>query len=335
MDINGLTLKEKISQMFIVGFNGKNFESDRFFMTLLNLKLGGVIFFTQNIESEKQFKELIINLSKTAKIPMFYSIDQEGGRVERTEKIHNGKKYLSAKSAFEMGLTFLQDQTKEIALELKNYGINMNFAPVADVNTNEFNPIIGERAFSNKTEEVISAIKVVIKEYEKYGIITVGKHFPGHGAAGADSHKTMPIIDLPETELKEKHIKPFEEAIKLNIPAIMAAHVLYPDLDSEYPASISSKILNGILRNELKYKGLIITDDMEMNGIKNYTAYEACITAINAGVNMFIFRNANNNIIELIEELETAVKNNIISEEKINGSVRKIIELKCRYGIIN
>ncbi len=335
MDIKNLTLKEKIAQMFIVGFNGRNFESDKYFMTLLNLKLGGVIFFTQNIESEKQIKELIINLSKTAQIPMFYSIDQEGGRVERTEKIHNGKKYLSAKNAFEMGLTFLQDQTKEIALELKNYGINMNFAPVLDVNTNELNPIIGERAYSNKTEEVISAMRVVLKEYEKYGIITVGKHFPGHGAAGADSHKTMPVIDLPQTELKEKHIKPFEEAIKLNIPAIMAAHVLYTDLDSEYPASISSKILNGILRNELKYNGLIITDDMEMNGIKNYTAYEACITAINAGVNMFIFRSANNNIIELIKKLETAVINNVISEEKINDSVKKIIELKCRYGIIN
>ena len=334
MKIKNLTLKEKISQMLIAGYNGVDFKTDKSFLKLVDSKLGGVIFFTQNIKSQKQFKEQIKNLTETAKIPMFYSIDQEGGRVERTEKIHNGKKYLSAKPAFEMGLSFLQDQTKQIALELKNYGINMNFAPVLDVNTNELNPIIGERAYSNKPEEVISASKVVLKEYEKYGIITVGKHFPGHGAASADSHKTLPIIELNEKELREKHIKPFEEAVKLNIPAIMAAHVLYPALDSEYPASVSAKIINGILINELKFKGLIITDDMEMNGIKNFTPYEACLTAINAGVNMFIFRSADNNIIELIEKLETAVKDNIISEEKINNSVEKILKLKYRYGII-
>ncbi len=329
-----LTLREKISQMFITGFSGQNFIFNRNFVNLVENGLGGVIFFTQNISSEKQFRELISNLNEKSSIPMFFSIDQEGGRVERTEKIHNGKKYLSAKNAYEMGLSYLQNQTKEIALELKGFGINMNFAPVLDVNTNKDNPIIGERAFSNNADEVIAGAKVVIKEYEKYGIITVGKHFPGHGDANADSHKTLPVIDLPIEEL-QIHLKPFEEAIKLGMPAIMVAHVMYPALDeNNNPASISKKIITDLLINKMDYKGVIITDDMEMNGIKGFTRLEACIKAINAGVNMFIFRDTTKDVFELIEKLEKAVIEGIIPEENIENSFEKILNLKRQYGII-
>ena len=182
MEIKDLTLKQKINQMFICGYEGLNYTANKYFTKMLSNGLGGVIFFSQNIDSENQLKETINNLKNNSSVPLFFSIDQEGGRVERTEKIHKGKKYLSAKYAYDMGLSYLQDQTKQIALELKNYGINMNFAPVLDVNTNINNPIIGERAFSSNTGDVISALKVVLKEYEKYSIITVGKHFPGHGA---------------------------------------------------------------------------------------------------------------------------------------------------------
>ena len=331
--MENLTLRQKISQMFITGFSGQSLAFNRNFVNLVENGLGGVIFFTQNISNEKQFRELISSIGEKASIPMFYSIDQEGGRVERTEKIHNGKKYLSAKNAYEMGLSYLQNQTKEIALELKGYGINMNFAPVLDVNTNKDNPIIGERAFSSNADDVVAGSKVVIKEYEKYGIITVGKHFPGHGAASADSHKTLPTISLSKEEMQE-HIKPFEEAIKIGLPAIMAAHVLYPAFDETNPASISKKIIEELLVNEMDFDGVIITDDMEMNGIKGFTRFEACIKAINAGVNMFIFRDTTKDIVELIEKLEKAVIEGIIPEEKIKNSFDKIINLKRQYGII-
>lgn len=334
MNIEELTLKQKIAQMFITGFSG-NFVFNRNFCELLQNGLGGVIFFTHNIDNEKQFKELIGNLNKKALIPPFMSIDQEGGRVERTEKIHKGKKYLSPKNAYEMGISFLQDQTKQIALELKSYGINMNFAPVLDVNTNENNPIIGDRAFSNKVEEVIAASKVVIKEYEKYKIITVGKHFPGHGAASSDSHKTLPLIDLHITDLMENHIQPFEEAIKIGIPAIMLAHVLYPALEDEMlPASVSKQIIRDLLIDNLSFEGLIITDDMEMNGIKGLSRIEACTKAINSGVNMFIYRDTTKDIYNLINDIEKAVIDGAILEENINISVSKILKIKQQYGII-
>ncbi len=335
MNLENLTLKQKILQMFIIGFNGKNFATNEYFSEMLHSGLGGVIFFTHNIDNEKQFKTLISDIAYNAAIPMFYSIDQEGGRVERTEKIHNGKKYLSAKPAYDMGLSFLQNQTKEIALELKSYGINMNFAPVLDVNTNENNPIIGERAFSSNPDEVISAGKVVFKEYEKYNIIAVGKHFPGHGAANADSHETLPVIDLPAQELEDVHIRPFKELIDFGLPAIMAAHVVYPALDtSNLPASVSAEIINKILIQKLNFKGLIITDDMEMNGIKGLPRIEACTKAINNGVNMFIFRDTTKEIYTLVQDIETLVKKGEINENNINISVDKIIELKRRYGII-
>ena len=261
MDLKNITLRQKIAQMFILGFNGTFYNLNRNFVDLMKNGLGGVIFFTHNINSEKQFKELISNLSKEASIPMFFSIDQEGGRVERTEKIHNGKKYLSAKQAYQMGHSYLINQTKEIALELKNYGINMNFAPVLDVNTNDSNPIIGERAFANNPDDVINASKAVIKEYEKYNIITVGKHFPGHGETSIDSHKGLPIVELNEKFMQEVHIRPFKEAIKLNIPAIMVAHVLYPCFDNEFPASISKKIISEILIKDCNFNGVIVSDD--------------------------------------------------------------------------
>lgn len=335
METQNITLKEKIAQMFITGFTGKNFKANKHFVELLNAGLGGVIFFSYNIDNEKQIKTLIDDISQNAKIPMFYSIDQEGGRVERTEKIHKGKKYLSAKFAFEMGLSYLQNQTKEIALELKSYGINMNFAPVLDVNTCEENPIIGERAFSSNVEDIISASKVVVKEYEKYKIITVGKHFPGHGATNTDSHKTLPLVDLHITELMDVHVRPFEEAIKTGIPAIMVAHVLYPALEDEMtPASISKQIIKDLLIETLDFKGIIITDDMEMNGIKDYSKLEACIKAINAGVNMFIYRDTTKDVYNLINDIEKAVLDGMISEDKINESFSKIINLKYQYGII-
>lgn len=334
MDYKNLTLRQKIAQMFILGFNGTFYNLNRNFVDLLKNGLGGVIFFTHNINSEKQFKELISSLSKDALVPLLYSIDQEGGRVERTEKIHNGKKYLSAKQAYQMGHSYLINQTKEIALELKNYGINMNFAPVLDVNTNDSNPIIGERAFANNPADVINASKAVVKEYEKYNIITVGKHFPGHGETSVDSHKGLPVVELNEKFMREVHIKPFKEAIKLNLPAIMVAHVLYPCFDNEFPASISKKIISEVLIKDCNFDGVVVSDDMEMNGIKGFSKFDACINAINAGVNMFIYRDTTKEVFDLISKIEKAVNDGIISKDLIDTSFEKIISLKCRYRIV-
>lgn len=324
-----LTLKQKIAQMFITGYSGFDFKSCPEFLKLLESGLGGVIFFTQNIQSKEQFKFQIEELKKISKIPLFLSIDQEGGRVERTENIHGDKKYLSAKFAAQKGAEFLKKQTFEMLSELQEYGINMNFAPVLDVNTEDKNPIIGERAYSDNADEVIKYSTIVLEEYKKFKIIPVGKHFPGHGAAKSDSHLTMPQIDLSFDELNNNHIKPFKTACDMGLNAVMVAHVHYCAIDEEnIPSSLSKNAIQKILRDELKFNGVVISDDMVMGGVSSYSPFEACKKAIEAGVNMFIYRDTDDNVIRLISELERNIQNGVIDEKLIDLSVEKILKLK-------
>ena len=320
-------LKEKIYQMFILGLEGGNYK------TALQNNLGGIIFFTKDIQTPEQFKQLIKDIKKEVKTPLFLSIDQEGGRVERTENIHHGKKYLSAKFAYEKGLDFLQKQTQEIAQELKGYGINLNFAPCIDTNTNPSNPIIGERAFSSNPDDVIKAEKVVSSTYLKNGIIPCVKHFPGHGDANADSHLTLPQINLPLEVMEKYHIKPFKSAIENGIDMVMIAHLHCTCFEKEkIPTSLSKNAIN-YLRNTLKFNGVIISDDMIMKGVSEFGEVEACLMAINAGVNMFIYRNCDDTTINIIEKIYQEAIINKELKNKIESSYKKITELKKARGI--
>jgi len=322
------TLKEKLYQMFILGLEGGLYKS------ALEKGLGGVIFFTKDIQSAGQFKNLISDIKSIAKIPPFLSIDQEGGRVERTENIHNGKKYLSAKYAFERGLEFLRNQTEEISAELKTYGINLNFAPCIDVNTNPDNPIIGERSFSSNPEDVVLAGNFVSEIYRKNGVVPCVKHFPGHGDADADSHLTLPEINLSLEQMEKTHIKPFKSAIEDGIEMIMIAHLYCRCFEKvKIPSSLSKNAVD-YLRNVLGFSGVIISDDMVMKGVVEFGDYEACEKAIKAGVNMFIYRYSDKKTIDIIEKLyEQALRDEELLE-KINISFDKISELKHKYMIL-
>lgn len=311
--------------MFILGTQGGGYEKH------LAHPLGGLIFFTHDIQSKEQFKNLISNIKTKAKYPLFFSIDQEGGRVERTENIHNGKKYLSAKFAYEKGEDFLEKQTQEIAKELKSFGINLNFAPCIDTNTNPNNPIIGERAYSNKVEDVIKAEKIVSKTYLENGIIPCAKHFPGHGDANADSHLSLPKIDLSLGEMEKFHIAPFKSAIKNNIPMIMVAHLHCSCFDKDViPTSLSKNAIS-YLRNDLGFKGIVISDDMIMKGVSDFGAVEACSMGIKAGLNMFIYRNSTPETISIIENLAKLAESDKELYDNIEQSYLKITELKNNY----
>lgn len=318
------SLREKLYQMFITGYGEYTSQA-------LKDGLGGVIFFSKDIKSTEQFSNLINKLKQDAKILPFLSIDQEGGRVERTENIHNGKKYLSAKYAFENGLPYLKQQTEEIAKELKSYGINLNFAPCIDTNTNPNNPIIGERAFSSNPDEVIKAEKIVSNTYKQNGIIPCVKHYPGHGDANTDSHLTLPKIDLSLEDMEKIHIKPFKAAIKNGIDMIMIAHLHCTCFDkNQIPASLSKNAIS-YLRNNLNYNEIIISDDMVMKGVAQFGETKACLMAINAGVNMFIYRNCDNKTINIIETIyQKSLKDDKL-KEMINLSYDKILKLKNKY----
>ena len=318
-------LKEKLYQMFILGTEGGNLDE-----ALAN-NVGGIIFFTKDIQSAEQFKTLITDIKQKCKIKPFLSIDQEGGRVERTENIHGGKKYLSAKFAYEKGLKFLEKQTQEIAQELKSYGINLNFAPCIDTNTNPNNPIIGERAFSSNPDYVIEAEKIVSSTYRKNEIIPCVKHFPGHGDANSDSHLTLPIIDLSINEMERTHIKPFKSAIENKIDMVMVAHLHCTCFEKEgIPTSLSKNAID-YLRNNLKFEGITISDDMIMKGVADFGEVEACEMGIRAGLNMFIYRNCDNKTINIIEKIYQKA---IIDEDlrkNIEKSYTKILNLKQKY----
>ena len=310
--------------MFILGTSGGGYKR------ALESNLGGIIFFKDDIQSAGQFRELINGITSVSKTPPFLSIDQEGGRVERTENIHNGKKYLSAKYAFEKGEDFLKKQTEEIANELKNYGINLNFAPCIDVNTNPNNPIIGERAFSDIPDDVIKGEKIVSQTYRENGIIPCAKHFPGHGDANADSHLTLPQIDLSLEEMEKTHIKPFKACAK-TIEMVMVAHLHCTCFEKDViPTSLSRNAID-YLRNELGFDGITVSDDMIMKGVASFGSVEACEMGIRAGLNMFIYRNSNPETIEIIESIAEKALSDSELAENIEKSFDKIIKLKKKF----
>lgn len=316
-------MKKYVYQMFILGLGNHH--------KALKEGLGGVIFFTKDIQNEEQLKKDIENIKQDSLIPPFISVDQEGGRVERTENIR--PKRLSPKFAYKQGI--LETQSKEIAKELKEWGFNLNFAPCTDVNTNPQNPIIGERAFADNPEEVIEGANIFINSMREYGIIPCIKHFPGHGDADKDSHLTLPVINLSREEMENVHIKPFAAAIKNNIEMIMAAHLYCPCFDKEeVPASLSKNVL-GYLRNNLGYDGVIVSDDMIMKGVQAYGSLEACLMGIYAGINMFIFRNSDNEILKMIDKLCSVVEKDDNLRKKVMESYEKITKLKALYGMMN
>lgn len=313
--------------MFILGTDGDGYKK------ALSNGLGGMIFFTKDIQTPNQFKTLINDIKSISKITPFLSIDQEGGRVERTENIHNGKKYLSAKFAFEKGEDFLKKQTENIANELKSYGINLNFAPCIDVNTNPNNPIIGERAFSNTPDDVIRAEKIVSQTYRENGIIPCAKHFPGHGDANTDSHLTLPEINLTLQEMEKTHIKPFKACAK-NIEMVMVAHLHCTCFEKDViPTSLSKKTIS-YLREKLGFEGVTISDDMIMKGVAKFGNVEACEMGIRAGLNMFIYRNSTPQTINIIETIAKKAETDNELRQNIEKSYEKIRHLKSIKSIL-
>lgn len=313
--------------MFILGTDGDGYNK------ALPNGLGGMIFFTKDIQTPNQFKTLINDIKSISKITPFLSIDQEGGRVERTENIHNGKKYLSAKFAFEKGEDFLKKQTENIANELKSYGINLNFAPCIDVNTNPNNPIIGERAFSNTPDDVIRAEKIVSQTYRENGIIPCAKHFPGHGDANTDSHLTLPEINLTLQEMEKTHIKPFKACAK-NIEMVMVAHLHCTCFEKDViPTSLSKKTIS-YLREKLGFEGVTISDDMIMKGVAKFGNIEACEMGIRAGLNMFIYRNSTPQTINIIETIAKKAETDDELRQNIEKSYEKIRHLKSIKSIL-
>lgn len=317
--------KDKFYQMFILGTGNLD--------VALSRNIGGVIFFTRDISSAAQFGTLVEDILSKSKIVPFLSIDQEGGRVERTENLH--ERFLSPRYAYERGEKFLKSQTRIMLNELMGFGINMNYSPCLDVNSNPLNPIIGERAFSDNAEDVCKGFDIVNGVYDEVGIIPVVKHFPGHGDAGKDSHLELPRIELGMDKMESVHIKPFRHAVGCGVGAVMVAHLHCLCFDKECkPTSLSQNCID-YLRKDVGFEGVVISDDMFMNGVKSFGDMESCLMGIESGINMFIYRESSDEVLDLLERVYDVVRADMGLRLKVEDSYERILGLKQRYGLLD
>lgn len=327
--VESMSQTEKLGQMVMIGIQGTKVDDDSLYM-LNQYHMGGVILFDRNMESPEQVKQLTSDLQAQSneKVPLFIGIDEEGGDVVRM-----AEKLTPPPSQKEIGATGDIEQAKTWAIKtaksLKEMGINVNFAPVADVGSND------KRSYSTDTNTVIDFVRAATKGYQQENIIYSLKHFPGIGKGKVDSHIDSSSIDVVKEVLMTEDILPFKTIIDENEPNdyfILVSHLKYPALDEEYPASLSSKIMTDLLRNKLGYKGIIITDDMEMGAVANHNDFRSIgVKAIKAGADIVLVCHEYQHQQEVYLGLLDAVNSGEISRERIDESVKRIIKVKLLH----
>lgn len=336
--MNNMTLSQKIGQMFVVGFNGTTFTSS-FSNIIDQYHFGNVIYMGSNVSDyntiTKMSNDIQNQMLKSNNVPAFISIDQEGGKVAR---IKNGGTHFISNMAIAATNDYNSSYLEGLAIgnELYNYGINVNFAPVLDVNNNPSNPVIGVRSYSDNPINVSLYGNNLILGLKEANVMGCAKHFPGHGNTNVDSHYGLPIISSKVEELYQTEIIPFMGAISNGIDCIMSAHIIFEDIDSNNPATLSKDVLTGLLREKLGYTGLIITDGMEMNAVtNNFGGYDqTAIKAINAGADLLLYT-TNTNPQIAYQAIYKAVNNGEISIDRINESVQRILLKKLKNGILD
>ena len=327
--VASMSQTEKLGQMVMIGIQGTKVDDDSLYM-LNQYHMGGVILFDRNMESPEQVKQLTSDLQAQSneKVPLFIGIDEEGGDVVRM-----AEKLTPPPSQKEIGATGDIEQAKTWAIKtaksLKDIGINVNFAPVADVGSND------KRSYSTDTNTVIDFVRAATKGYQQENIIYSLKHFPGIGKGKVDSHIDSSSIDVVKEVLMTEDILPFKTIIDENEPNdyfILVSHLKYPALDEEYPASLSSKIMTDLLRNKLGYKGIIITDDMEMGAVANHNDFRSIgVKAVKAGADIVLVCHEYEHQQEVYLGLLDAVNSGEISQERIDESVKRIIKVKLLH----
>lgn len=327
--VASMSKTEKIGQMVMIGIQGTKVDDDSLYM-LNQYHMGGVILFDRNMESPEQVKQLTSDLQAQSneKVPLFIGIDEEGGDVVRM-----AEKLTPPPSQKEIGATGDIEQARTWAIKtaksLKDMGINVNFAPVADVGSND------KRSYSTDANTVIDFVRAATKGYQQENIIYSLKHFPGIGKGRVDSHVDSSSIDVVKEVLMTEDIIPFKTIIDENEPNdyfILVSHLKYPALDEEYPASLSSKIMTDLLRNELGYKGIIITDDMEMGAVANHNDFRSIgVNAVKAGADIVLVCHEYEHQQEVYLGLLDAVNSGEISQERIDESVKRIIKVKLLH----
>lgn len=334
------SLDIKIGQMLLVGMNGQQVD-DLLLQNVADGNVGGVIFFEKNITGKNSYinlKQATYQLQKAATTPLFIAIDQEGGTVNRLKEKYGFPKSVTAEY---LGQVDNLDTTKfyaEItASTLAGLGFNVNFSPVVDLSINKSNPVIAKfgRSFGDNPEKVAAHAAVVVDAHREFGIVTVLKHFPGHGSSLEDTH--LGIADVTDY-WQRKELEPYKNLLGNDkVDAIMTAHIVNKQLDpAGLPGTLSRKIMTGILREDLGHSGVIFSDDMQMHAIEKHFGLEnALLLAIDAGVDVLIFsnniQNSENRTIDQVHGIiRKLIEEDKLSEERIDESYQRILKLKKR-----
>lgn len=338
-----MDVQEKVGQLVIVSFETTEVDTKTEAWLRTN-KIGNVIVYAKNIENAEQATSLTGQLQKTIRnatqIPAFIGIDQEGGMVNR---VREGVTIFPSPMAIAAGRhENLYSLAWSMADELSGMGFNMNFAPVLDVNSNPDNPVIHLRAYGDDPQAAANFASIWIKGLQEGGMVSVAKHFPGHGDTSEDSHFALPKVNKTLDELKAMELIPFEAAIHSGVSAIMTSHILFPKIEKEkIPATLSKTIVTDLLKDELGYNGIVISDSLQMDAIQaHYGMAEAAVKAIQAGVDMLIL--GDGKVLQpdsedvqtpVIEALIEAVGQGTITAERLDDAVLSILRIKNDYGL--
>jgi beta-N-acetylhexosaminidase len=335
-----MTLEQKVGQVFVLGFEGTALnESNR--ALVHDRALGGVTLFGRNVENAAQVRQLAADLQSIAEpVPLFIAADQEGGLVVRITDgatVFPGNMALGAAG----NPALAGEVARASASELLAMGINMDLASVVDVNTNQLNPVIGVRSFGSDVNLVSDMSRESVEGLQASGVSAVAKHFPGHGDTSVDSHRDLPVVPHPLSRLESLEFVPFEAALQAHVDGIMTGHLYLPAIEPQpdVPATISSTLLTGILRAQLGYQGLILTDAMDMAAIKQgRTAASAAVEAFQAGADMLLIAGTSaDDRMHLADgpaALLAAVRSGNVSEERLNASVLRILQTKAARGVL-
>jgi len=326
---NNIDFKLLAGQKLMVGFEGTELNSDLEFL-ISELKIGGLVLFSRNIKSPEQLKTLldqIENFTLQCKIPkLFISIDQEGGEVARLKKpfkVFKGNPSINNKAD-------AVDFAKTQAIELNHFKINMNFAPVLDVVPKNYKSVMEKRVFKGNAEFVGELGCHIIETMQKLNIMAVAKHFPGIGRTCIDSHFDLPTINRSIEQLLAEELIPFRQAVKSRVAGIMLSHIFYPNLDSTWQASLSTKIAKNLLRDEMGYKGLIITDDLDMKSVKHDIKTSAKQILL-SDIDIVLICHKGPDIENMHKEFIDLIKHNEKKFESAKKTFERITDIKNKY----
>jgi beta-N-acetylhexosaminidase len=324
-------LRRQIGQLLIAGFNGPALPIELRSLAR-EFGLGGVILFARNIAEPEQVAELAYEAARLVpELPTWVSVDQEGGRVARLKAPFT--EWPPMATLGRSGDAALAERfARALASELKAVGITLDYAPVLDIHTNPKNPVIGDRALAETAEAVGRLGAAIIRTLQAEGIAACGKHFPGHGDTSTDSHLELPLVEHPPERLREVEFEPFRAAVAADVATIMTAHVLVPSLDEQVPATLSKRIV-GMLRGELNYQGVILSDDLEMKAVAgSYPVPDAAVRAIAAGCDgVLICSGDHDTQAAALEALVHAVEDQRLSFSRVEDALKRQQRAKERF----